>query len=71
MLLIFDPVTPGALRASIDDKIVSSSSTQDDMVASLRLVSMSTKLTTIAYDKVQSCSFTAEDTTSIFVNVGS
>lgn len=36
MLVIFDPVTPGALRASIDCKIASSSSTQDDMVESLR-----------------------------------
>ncbi len=38
MLVIFDPVTPGALRASIDCKIASSSSTQDDMVKSLRSV---------------------------------
>ena len=32
---IFDPVTPGALRASIDCRLASSSATQDDMMKSL------------------------------------
>ena len=34
MLPIFDPVTPGALRASIDWRLASSSATQEDMMES-------------------------------------
>lgn len=37
MLEIFDPVTPGALRASMDWSIVSSSATQDDIFATQNL----------------------------------